>query len=312
MRICADTRVGKFAHVGLGDDDRSARAKTPDHRCIGGRRLAFLGERLGADARDFTGNIEKIFDADDRSIERPQRNSGPCANICRVGCGFRLVPIDREASPRALAFRIIDATERGLEPLTGRRWLHERFLDRIVVPVNVVLFLSRVQPDEMEDIMTAGDKGKHSPPGAGNIYAKANEVIVKITGDDTAQTFEVVEENCKPGFQSRAHYHIKAYETFYVFDGSADFQVGDELFHAQKGSCIHIPPGVSHQVTSKDGVRMLMIYSPAGTEGMFAAMHALSQEQLMNAELTKQLALKHDTVMIEQSKDGRGKGTILG
>ena len=67
-------------------------------------------------------------------------------------------------------------------------------------------------------------KGKHSPPGAGNIYAKANEVIVKITGDDTGQTFEVVEENCRPGFQSRAHYHVKAYETFYVFDGSADFR----------------------------------------------------------------------------------------
>src|SRR5215813_12602923 len=109
--------------------------------------------------------------------------------------------------------------------------------------------------------MTA--KGKHSPPGKGNIYAKANEVIVKITGGDTAQTFEVVEENCKPGFQSRAHYHIKAYETFYLFDGIAD-------------------------------------------------MHALTQDQLMNAELTRQLALKHDTVMIEQSKDGRGKGTILG
>ena len=155
-------------------------------------------------------------------------------------------------------------------------------------------------------------KGKHSPPGKGNIYAKANEVIVKITGNDTAQTFEVVEENCKSGFQSRAHYHIKAYETFYVFDGSADFQVGDEMFHAKKGSCVHIPPGVVHQVTSKEGVRMLMIYSPAGTEGMFAAMHALTQDQLMNAALTKEIALKHDTVMVEQSKDGRGKGTILG
>jgi mannose-6-phosphate isomerase-like protein (cupin superfamily) len=121
--------------------------------------------------------------------------------------------------------------------------------------MNVVLFLSRVQPDEVEEIMTAktNDKGKHSPPGAGNIYVKANEVIVKITGDDTAQTFEVVEENCKPGFQSRAHYHIKAYETFYVFEGSVDFRVGDELFHAPKGSCVHIPPGVPHQVTSKDG-----------------------------------------------------------
>jgi hypothetical protein len=34
--------------------------------------------------------------------------------------------------------------------------------------MNVVLFLSRVQPVEVEDIMSAktGDKGKHSPPGA--------------------------------------------------------------------------------------------------------------------------------------------------
>ena len=155
-------------------------------------------------------------------------------------------------------------------------------------------------------------RGKHSGPGQGNVYAKANEVIVKVTGGDTNQTFEVVEENCKPGFQSRAHYHVKAFETFYVFDGSADFQVGGELFHATKGSCVHIPPGVPHQVTSRDGVRMLMIYSPAGTEGMFAAMHALSQEELMNAELTSRLALQHDTVMIERPSDGRGKGTILG
>jgi quercetin dioxygenase-like cupin family protein len=147
-------------------------------------------------------------------------------------------------------------------------------------------------------------KGKHSPPGQGNVYAKANEVIVKITGADTNQTFEVVEENCKAGFQSRAHYHIKAYETFYVFDGSADFQVGDELFQGTKGSCVHIPPGVVHQVTSK--------YSPAGTDGMFAAMHKLTQEQIMDAELTKRIALEHDTVMVEAAKDGRGKGTILG
>ena len=155
-------------------------------------------------------------------------------------------------------------------------------------------------------------KGKHSPPGQGNVYAKANEVIVKITGDDTKGTFEVVEENCKPGFQSRAHYHIKAYETFYVFDGSADFQVGDELFHGTQGSCVHIPPGVVHQVTSKTGVRMLMVYSPAGTDGMFAAMHELTQEQIMDAELTRKIALEHDTVMVEPAKDGRGKGTILG
>src|SRR3954447_3483348 len=160
--------------------------------------------------------------------------------------------------------------------------------------------------------MSNPTKGKFSGPGEGNVYAKANEVIVKITGADTNQTFEVVEENCKPGFQSRAHYHIKAYETFYVFDGAAEFKVGDDVFQAVKGSCVHIPPGVPHQVTSPSGVRMLMIYSPAGTEGMFAAMHALTPEQLMDAELTKRIALEHDTVMIEQGAGGKGKGTILG
>lgn len=147
------------------------------------------------------------------------------------------------------------------------------------------------------------------PRGEGKTDAEANKVIVKITGADTDQTFEVVEENCKLGFQSRAHYHINAYETFYVFDGSADFQVG---FYATKGSCVHIPPGVPHQVTAPNGLHMLKIYSPAGTESIFADMHALSQEQLMNAELTRKLALKHDTVIIEQSTDGCGKGTILG
>lgn len=35
-----------------------------------------------------------------------------------------------------------------------------------------------------------------------------------------------------------------------------------------------------------------MIYSPTGTGGMFAARHALPQGELMNAELTRELALK--------------------
>ena len=48
---------------------------------------------------------------------------------------------------------------------------------------------------------------------------------------------------------------------------------------------------------------MLIIYSPAGTEGMFADMHALTREQLMDAELTKQIALKHDSAMLEHGKD---------
>ena len=120
--------------------------------------------------------------------------------------------------------------------------------------------------------MTAktNDKGKHSPPGAGNIYAKANEVIVKITGDDTAQTFEVVEENCKPGFQSRAHYHIKPMRLFTCSMEVRNSKSATNYSTPRKDRAFIFRPACPHQVTSKGGVRMLMIYSPAGTEGMFA------------------------------------------
>jgi len=57
---------------------------------------------------------------------------------------------------------------------------------------------------------------------------------------------------------------------------------------------------------------MPMVYSPAGTEGMFAAMHAQSPEQLMDAELTKKIALEHDAIKVEAAPGRRGRGTILG
>jgi hypothetical protein len=131
------------------------------------------------------------------------------------------------------------------------------------------------------------DKGKHSPPGAGNVDAEANEVIVKIAGADTNPAFEVVEENCKRGLS-----------------------VARTLPHQGLRDVLRFRR--RRRVTAPEGVRMLMIYSPADTKGMFAAMHALTQEQLMNAELTRELAMKYDTVMIEQGREGRGKGTILG
>jgi hypothetical protein len=41
-------------------------------------------------------------------------------------------------------------------------------------------------------------------------------------------------------------------------------------------------------------------------------MHALTAEQLMNPDFTKQLARKHNTARIEELKYGRGKGANLG
>jgi len=155
-------------------------------------------------------------------------------------------------------------------------------------------------------------KGKHSAPGEGTVFVRANQSTVKITATDTNGAFEIMDEICKPGFQSRLHLHTKSYQTCYVIEGSGDFRVGDETFHAQTGSCVNIPPGAPHQVTSKDGMRMIMVYAPAGIGAMFAAMHALTPEQLKDSELTRRIAAEHDTVILADSAGGGAKGTVLG
>lgn len=160
--------------------------------------------------------------------------------------------------------------------------------------------------------MTPGGKGKHSGPGEGIVFARANEATVKITAGDTNGTFEVIDERCKPGFQSRLHIHTKSFQTCYVMEGAGEFLVGDELFVAKTGSCVHIPPGVPHQVRSKGGMRMLMVYSPAGIGAMFAAMYELTPEQLADSELTRIVAAEHDTIIVADSAGGRAMGTVLG
>jgi hypothetical protein len=74
---------------------------------------------------------------------------------------------------------------------------------------------------------------------------------------------------------------------------------------------LHTPPGVIHQVTSP-GAPYADDLQPCSTDGIFAAVHKLTQEQIMEAELTKKIALEHDTVLVEEGSDGRSNGTVLG
>jgi quercetin dioxygenase-like cupin family protein len=154
--------------------------------------------------------------------------------------------------------------------------------------------------------------GKHSRPGEGEAFARANLAIVKIAATDTGGTFEVIDETCKPGFRSRLHIHTKSYQTCYVMEGSGEFLVGDQRYNGEKGSCVHIPPGVPHQVSSQNGMRMLMVYSPAGIGAMFAAMYKLTPEQLKDSELTRKIAAEHDTIIVADEAGGRAMGTVLG
>jgi quercetin dioxygenase-like cupin family protein len=133
----------------------------------------------------------------------------------------------------------------------------------------------------------------------GTLYKRKNDMIVKVTSEDTGGNYEVCEERCPPGFQSRRHMHTQNHETFYVLEGSATFDLGGEMHQGTPGSLFHIPPGIPHQMTAgDDGVRVLMVYSPGETEAMFKDMVALSPEEQADFNTGKAVAAKHNTVWV--------------
>ena len=87
-------------------------------------RLALVGQHLGAGARHFAGDVEQILDGDDGAVERPERYAGAGARVGGLRRGLRGLAIDREAGAHALAAQIVDARQRGVEPLADRLDLH--------------------------------------------------------------------------------------------------------------------------------------------------------------------------------------------
>ena len=143
-------------------------------------------------------------------------------------------------------------------------------------------------------------KAKTLGPDGGNLYKRANDMLVKVTADDTKGAYEVCEEWCPAGFASRPHMHTLSHETFYVLQGSATFLLGDEKHDGKPGDLIHIPPGVPHQmVAGEEGVRVLMVYSPGTTEAMFADMTALTPAQRAEFKTGAAVAAKHNTIWVE-------------
>lgn len=102
-----DTYTGKreFRHIGLTDDDRPCGTQALyNDRIL--RCLWRIAHDFGACRGDFTSHVEQIFDRNDSSIQRTQRNSECCAGIGRYGFCVRRFRIDlRKNSSTLVASR---------------------------------------------------------------------------------------------------------------------------------------------------------------------------------------------------------------
>lgn len=96
--------------------------------------------------------------------------------------------------------------------------------------------------------------------------------VIKATAADTGGGLTIVEITEPPNAGSPLHVHDREDEAFWILEGSATFEVGDETFEAGPGDYAFGPRGIPHRYTTgPEGCRMLFVFTPAGFEELLRA-----------------------------------------
>jgi quercetin dioxygenase-like cupin family protein len=95
---------------------------------------------------------------------------------------------------------------------------------------------------------------------------------VKATAADTNGQMTILEVTEPANKAAPLHVHHKEDEGFWILDGSATFEVGDQTIEARAGDYLLGPRDIPHRYTTgPNGCRMLFIFTPGGFEELLKA-----------------------------------------
>lgn len=126
----------------------------------------------------------------------------------------------------------------------------------------------------MQPILTA-------PDGGTRVNVLGIPMLIRIHGRDTGGVLSAVESHDVPEGGPPPHIHRREDETFQVLEGDYEFTVAGKSFVAGKGTTIFAPRGVPHtyRYLGRTPGRLLCVITPAGFEGFFEEIGALSPQQ---------------------------------
>ena len=105
---------------------------------------------------------------------------------------------------------------------------------------------------------------------------------IKLTADQTGGALSVLEITEPPDSAGPLHVHHREDETFWILEGGATFQVGDETIAAGPGDVLFGPRGVPHRYTvGPEGCRMLFLMTPGGFERLVREMSVPAQSRTL-------------------------------
>ena len=128
---------------------------------------------------------------------------------------------------------------------------------------------------------------------------------VKASAADTGGMYTLVEITAPPHLEAPLHVHYDEDEGFYVLEGSATVQVGDETVELGPGRHAHGPRNVPHRFTiGPDGARMLWVLTPGGFERLVEEASVPAQTptvppaHVLPPENAAEIVLKHGNELL--------------
>ena len=106
-------------------------------------------------------------------------------------------------------------------------------------------------------------------------------MLIRLRGCDTGGTVSAVESHDVPGGGPPPHIHSREDETFQVLEGEYEFVVAGQTLVAGKGATVFAPRGIPHtyRYLGQTPGKLLCVITPAGFEGFFETIGALTPEQ---------------------------------
>ncbi|MGK7940239.1 MAG: cupin domain-containing protein [Crocosphaera sp.] len=82
--------------------------------------------------------------------------------------------------------------------------------------------------------------------------------------EDNGGEFSLFDVYVPSGYGPPVHFHTREHEWFYVAEGNAFIQIGDELYAGEPGTLVYGPATIIHAFRNKnpDPARMLLYYAP--------------------------------------------------
>jgi mannose-6-phosphate isomerase-like protein (cupin superfamily) len=103
---------------------------------------------------------------------------------------------------------------------------------------------------------------------------------IKLTAPQTGGLLSILEITEPPGADGPLHVHHREDETFWILEGEAVIEVGDDVVRAGPGDVVFAPRDVPHRYTvGQDGCRMLFIMTPWGFEDLVRGMSVPAAER---------------------------------